>query len=135
MSGLGILGVAASAMQVAQVSLAIVTSLTSLFNQLRDAPKVVQSQLLQVQTLFEISLNTPQLQTSEVESILQSCARDGEALREILTGLVIERNGSKIRRWINAVGGLMEEKKVVELLQSLEVGKTSLSLCIAQIDS
>lgn len=138
MSGLELLGVAASAMQVAQVSLAIVTSLTSLFKQIHDAPKVVESRLLQVQTLFEISrliVNTPQLQTAEVDSILKSCARDGEVLRDVLEKLVVEKNRSKIKRWIIAIGGLMEENKVVGLLQSLEVGKTSLSLCIAQIDS
>jgi hypothetical protein len=138
MSGLEILGVAASAVQVAQVSLAIVTSLTSLFNQIRDAPKVVQTQLLQVQTLFEISrlvARTPQLQTVEVESVLQSCAKDGKALRDLLEGLVIEKDRSRIKKWVNAIGGVIMERKIDGLLQSLEVGKTSLALCIAQIDS
>jgi hypothetical protein len=138
MSGLEILGVAASAVQVAQVSLAIVTSLTSLFNQIRDAPKALQTRLLQIQTLFEISrlvARMEQLQTAEVESVLQSCAKDGETLRDLLEGLVIEEDGSRIKKWVKAIGGLVMEKKIAGLLQSLEIGKTSLMLCIARIDS
>jgi hypothetical protein len=138
MSGLEILGVAASAVQLAQLSLAIVTSLTSLFNQIRDAPKVIQTRLLQVQTLFEISrliAKTSQLQTPEIESVLQSCVKDGDALRDLLQGLVVEKDGPKIKKWAYAIGGSIMEKKIIGLLQSLEVGKTSLTLCITQIDS
>src|SRR5450432_3485240 len=101
MSGLEILGVAASAVQVAQVSLAVVTSLTSLFNQICDAPKIIQTRLLQVQTLVEISrlvASMPQLQTAEVEAILQSCLKDAEALKDVLQGLVVEKDGSAIKK-------------------------------------
>ena len=138
MSGLEVLGIAASAVQVAQVSLAIVTCLTSLFHQVRDAPKTVQTRLFHVQTLFEISrliASVPQLQTAEVDSVLRSCARDAEELREILRGLLDENDKSKMKKWTNAFRGIMSEKNVIDLLQSLEVGKTSLALCVAQIDS
>jgi hypothetical protein len=76
MSGLEILGVAASAKQVAQVTLDIVTSLTGLFNQTRDAPKLLQTRLVQVQTLVGISrliANMPQLQTVEVNVKFRRC--------------------------------------------------------------
>lgn len=138
MSGVEILGVAASAVQVAQVSLAIVTSLTSLFNQIRDAPKLVQTRLVQVQTLAEISrliASMPQLQTAEVEAILESCSKDAVALKDVLEGLVVEKEGSSIKKWTKAVGGVMMEKKIVGLLTSLEVGKSALTLCITRIDS
>ncbi len=100
MSGLEILGVAASAVQIAQLSLAIVTSLTSLFSQIRNAPKTVQTRLVQVQTRAEISrliASMPQLQTAEVGAILQSCSEDAEALRDILQRLSVEKEGSSIR--------------------------------------
>jgi hypothetical protein len=138
MSGLEILGVAASAVQVAQVSLAIVTSLTSLFNQIRDTPQLIQTRLMQVQTLVEISrliASMPQLQTAEVDAILQSCSKDAGALKDILQGLVVEKDGSSIKKWAKAVGGVVMEKKIVRLLHSLEVGKSALSLCITRIDS
>ena len=110
MSGLEILGVAASAVQVAQVSLAIVTSLTSLFNQIRDAPKLVQTRLVQVQTLAEISrliASMPQLQTAGVEAILMSCSKDAVALKDVLEGLVVEKEGSSIKKWAKSVGGVV----------------------------
>ena len=138
MSGLEILGVAASAVQVAQVSLAIVTSLTSLFNQIRDAPKLVQTRLVQVQTLAEISrliASMPQLQTAEVEAILMSCSKDAVALKDVLEGLVVEKDGSSIKKWAKSVGGVVMERKIVGLLHSLEVGKSALVLCITRIDS
>lgn len=138
MSGLEILGVAASAVQIAQVSLTIVTSFTSLFNRIRDAPKIVQTRLVQVQTLAEISrliASMPQLQTAEVCAILQGCSTDAEALKDVLQGLVVEKDGPSIKKWTKAVGGVVVEKKIVGLLHSLEVGKSALTLCITRIDS
>jgi hypothetical protein len=138
MSGLEILGVAASAVQIAQVSLAIVTSFTSLFNRIRDAPKIVQTRLVQVQTLAEISrliASMPQLQTAEVGAILQGCSTDAEALKDVLQGLVVEKDGPSIKKWTKAAGGVVVEKKIVGLLHSLEVGKSALTLCITRIDS
>jgi hypothetical protein len=138
MSGLEILGVAASALQVAQVTLDIVASLTVLFNQIRDAPKLLQARLVQVQTLIEISrliASMPQLQTAEVEAILQSCSRDAGELKDVLQSLVIEQGGSSIKKWIRAVGGAVMEKRIIGLLHNLEVGKSALTLCITRIDS
>jgi hypothetical protein len=138
MSGLEILGVAASAIQVAQVTLDIVASLTVLFNQIRDAPKLLQTRLVQVQTLIEISrliASMPQLQTAEVEAILQSCWRDAGELKDVLQGLVIEKGGSSIKKWTKAVGGVVMEKRIIGLLHNLEVGKSALTLCITRIDS
>jgi hypothetical protein len=128
MSGLEILGVAASALQVAQVTLDIVASLTVLFNQIRDAPKLLQARLVQVQTLIEISrliASMPQLQTAEVEALL----------KHVLQSLVIEQGGSSIKKWIRAVGGAVMGKRIIGLLHNLEVGKSALTLCITRIDS
>lgn len=136
MSGLEILGVAASAIQVAQVSLAILTSMTSLFNQVRDTPKIAQNRLQQLRTLIDISRlieKSPQLQTAEVDAILQTCSKDAEELEKLLRGL--EQGKSRIKTWIKAIGGVMNETKIIGLLGSLESGKTSLTLCISQIDS
>jgi hypothetical protein len=136
MFGLEILGVAASAIQVAQVSLAILTSMTSLFNQVRDTPIVAQNRLQLLRSLLDISMliaRSPQLQTAEVNALLQHCAKDADELQELLQGL--EKRDSRIKTWFKAVGGLMNESRIVRLLGSLESGKSSLFLCITQIDS
>lgn len=129
---------AANAIQVAQVSLTIVTALTKLLHQINDAPKIARTRLLQVRTLVEISKlieKSPQLQTTEVHTILQNCSRDAKALSELLQGLVLDNNASRIKKWARALGGVVNEDKIMALLGSLEVEKTSLALCIAQIDS
>jgi len=133
-----ILGMAGSTAQIAQLSIDIVTSLISLFQSIRDAPVTIQARLAQVQTLIEILTliqSQPQLQTSEIDNILRTCVREGEELRDLLEGFLIHTNGSRIRRWANAIGGLAMEERIIDQLQRLERGKTSLTLCIAQIDS
>jgi len=109
-----------------------------LFNQIRDAPKLLQTRLVQVQTLIEISrliASMPQLQTAEVEAILQSCSRDAGELKDVLQSLVIEQGGSSIKKWMRAVGGAVMEKRIIRHLHNLEVGKSALTLCITRIDS
>lgn len=138
MSGLEALGVAASAVQLAQLGLAVATSLTNLFSQIRDAPKILQTRLLQVQTLVELSrliASMPQLQMAEVDGILQSCVRDAADLEGVLQGLVVEKDGFCIKKWTKVLGSVVMEKKIVGLLHNLEVGKSALSLCITRIDS
>jgi hypothetical protein len=135
MSGLEALGAAASVVQVAQLSLALVTSLTSLYHSIRDAPWIMQVRLVQVQTLIDISrriAEQPQLQTPEVEAILMTCLRDSKAL---LQDLVVEAGGSKLKKWTHAMGSLIEEKRIISRLERLELAKASLTLCIVQIDS
>jgi hypothetical protein len=135
MSGLEALGAAASVVQVAQLSLALVTSLTSLYLSIRDAPWIMQARLVQVQTLIDISrriAEQPQLQTPEVEAILMTCLRDSKAL---LQDLVVEAGGSKLKKWTHAMGSLIEEKRIISRLERLELAKASPTLCIVQIDS
>jgi len=138
MSGLEILGVAASAIQVAQVGLAIATSLTSIFLKIRDTPKAIQSQAQQVSSLVEVAKlisSKPQLQTNQVEVILQSCLKEARTLRDILQGLLTEKDSSQIKKWAKAIGGVVKESKIMELLQSLEREKSALVLCITSIYS
>jgi hypothetical protein len=138
MSGLGILGVAASAVQLAQLSLAIVTTWSSLFLQLRDIPNTVQNRILQVKTLGDIARligSKSHLQTEEVNVVLDRCLKAAGALRDVLQGLFVEGDGPAVKRWAKSVGGLVMERKVLELMQNLEREKTALVLCIASIDS
>jgi hypothetical protein len=135
MSGLEALGAAASVVQVAQLSLALVTCLTSLYHSIRDAPGIMQARLVQVQTLIDISrriAEQSQLQTPEVEAILMTCLRDSKAL---LQDLVVEAGASKLKKWTHAMGSVIEEKRIISRLESLELAKASLTLCIVQIDS
>jgi len=138
MSGLEIFSVAASVVQAAQLSLSLVTSLTSLYNSIRGAPGIMHARLDQVRTLIEISTqieSQPQLQTPKVATIISTCLRESEGLRARIQDLVTETKDSKLKKLGNTIGGLLMEKKIIGILQRLEEGKTSLILCITQIDS
>lgn len=133
-----VLGIVASAVQLTQVSIAVVTTLSNFFVQIRDAPEVLQSRLLQIQTLIEISRLVacmPQLQTAEIETTLRNCLKEAKTLKDVLQGLAVEKDGSRIKKWLKIVSGLPAEKRILGLLQSLEVEKSALSLCITRIDS
>jgi hypothetical protein len=133
-----ILGVAASVVQIAQLSLSLVTSLTSLFNSIRGAPGIMQARLDQVRTLIEVSRqieSLPQLQTPKIATILSTCLRESESLRARIQDLVTETKDSKLKKLSNTIGGLLMEKNIIGILQRLEEEKTSLILCITQIDS
>jgi hypothetical protein len=133
-----ILGVAASVVQIAQLSLSLVTSLTSLFNSIRGVPGIMQARLDQVRTLIEISRqieSLPQLQTLKIATILSTCLRESESLRARIQDLVTETKDSKLKKLSNTIGGLLMEKNIIGILQRLEEEKTSLILCITQIDS
>lgn len=134
MSGLEILGIATSAIRVAQ----IVTDLVKIFNRIRDTPLVAQNRLQQLHTLVELSKlieSSQQLQTAEVDAILQDCLKNAEQIKTWLQGLGLEKGKSRFKTWIKTVGGMVNEERVIGMLGSLEASKTSLVLCIAQIDS
>lgn len=109
--------------------------MTSLFNQVRNIPKIAQNCLQQLRTLIDISRlieKFSQLQIAEVDEILRNCSKDAEQLKELLQGL--KKGKSRIKTWIKAVGGVMNETKTIGLFGSLEVEKSSLTLCITQVD-
>jgi hypothetical protein len=138
MSGLEILGVAASAVQLAQVTLVIVTTWSSLFLQIRDTPNIVQNRILQVKSLIDIArliASKYHLQTEEVKIVLGRCLEKAGELRDVLQGLFVEEDGSAVKRWAKSVGGLVMERKILALMKNLEREKTALQLCISSIDS
>jgi hypothetical protein len=138
MSGLEILGVAASAVQLAQVTLVIVTTWSSLFLQIRDTPNIVQNRILQVKSLIDIArliASKYHLQTKEVKIVLGRCLEKADELRDVLQGLFVEEDGSAVKRWAKSVGGLVMERKILALMKNLEREKTALQLCISSIDS
>lgn len=134
MSGLEILGAAASAFQLAQVSLAI----TRFLLQVQDAPKTIQTRTEQVQSLVNVAnliSSNPPLQTAEIKSILDNCLLRANALKEIIQGLLVDKKGSAIKRWSKAVEGAIVEKKILGLIQELEIDKSALVLRITSIDA
>jgi hypothetical protein len=56
-------------------------------------------------------------------------------VKRCIARVFMEEDGPAVKRWAKSVGGLVMERKVLELMQNLEREKTALMLCIASIDS
>lgn len=74
MSGLEVIGIATSAIRVAQILMDVI----NIFNQIRNTPKVAQDRLRQLHTLADIARlieTTSALQTAEIDVTLRDCSR------------------------------------------------------------
>lgn len=136
MSGLEVLGAVASAVQLAQVSLAVAVSLQSLISRIRDARDILQVRLQQIESLIAIAniiSSKPQLQTPEIHGAVQRCLKEIETLKAALAGPA--GTAGRLKRWRHVFGGLVMEDRIVEIMARLEKEKSALILCINTIDS
>lgn len=136
MSGLEVLGAVASAVQLAQVSLAITLSLKSLISHIRDAKDVIQLRLQQIENLIAIAniiSDKPHLQTTEIHGAVQRCLKEAETLKAALAGPA--DTAKRLKKLRHVFGGLAMENKIVEIMARLEREKSALVLCISTIDS
>lgn len=138
MSGFEIVGAVASAVQLASLSLEIIISISSLCTQIRDAPKLIRTRAIQVQSLVTIANyieRNVQLHTTDVECVLHTLIPEAVALRDILKGMVAREGAGIAERCWKAIGGVTKEKRIMEIFESLEREKSALLLCISSLNS
>jgi len=134
MSGLEVLGAAASAIQLAQAGVAI----TRFFLQVHGAPETVQSRAARVQSLIKLAnliASNPHLQTQEITDIIKRCVQETGRLKDLLNKLQVDKDDSRFRKWTKAVNGVAREKRIIEFLDELESQKAELILCITNLNS
>jgi hypothetical protein len=134
---LSILGAIAAASQLAQQASEIVKSFSDLYAKIQDAGESIRTRMLHIEQLIEISkliAKTPALQTTAIQSVLVSCLRTAITLREVLQELSSDEEG-RLRRIMKAVRAVRKEDKITILLDNIERDKSSLVLCIDQIDA
>jgi ABC-type Fe2+-enterobactin transport system substrate-binding protein len=90
------------------------------------------SQLIDLATLIK---QNPTLQTSSMESCLDSCTHRIEEFQQLLEKIAVDVSDSKWKRLRKSFEAVLKEKEVIELFANLEREKSSLVLCIAEIDS
>jgi len=137
MCGLEVLGAVASAIQLATLSQQLITSISTLYTQLKDAPINLKQRIYEIESLIEVTKLiecSPQLQTVEIASVVRRCNVDAEALVEVLKGLRVGERDELVGRYWKAVGGLKKEGGILAMFGSLEREKSALVLCIARID-
>lgn len=134
---LSILGAIAAASQLAQQAFEIIKFFSDLYAKVQDAGESIQTRMLHIEQLIDISkliAKTPTLQTTAIQSVLVTCLRTTIALRDILQELSSDKEGL-LRRIVKAVKAVRKEDKIMILLDNIERDKSSLALCIHQIDA
>lgn len=134
MAGLEVLGVIASALQVADIGLKILNSLLEIMDRFKGYNEQLNSHIIQVRQLTEAAnliSETPGLQTPAIHSHLQSTLVEAAGLNLTLEKLAAKSSTSAGRRyWEIAVKGGFREREILERLGGLEQRKTALILCI-----
>jgi hypothetical protein len=134
---LSVLGAIAAASQLAQQAFEIIKFFSDLYARVQDAGGSIRTRMLHIEQLIDISkliAKTPTLQTTAIQSVLVACLRTAITLRDILQEFSSDQEGL-LRRIMKAVKAVRREDKIMILLDNIERDKSSLALCIHQIDA
>ena len=128
----------AASSQIAEQLFSASLAIHNCWLRIHDAPSSVRKQFLHLEQLTSIArlvIQNPGLQTDSVASVLGTCLREAEELRELMDKSVASEGSHAIIKFQKAFVGVINEKKVMTLFQRLERAKVSLALCVQEIDS
>ena len=132
------LGAAAAASQLLVQGVKIAKFLAELYGRCQE-PDFIRKQIVQVEQLVEIARlieDNPSLQKKAyIASILESCGATAAKLLEILEKVAVKGEDGKVRKVQKAILSLLKEKETLHFFNDLEREKSSLILCIQEIDS
>ena len=127
------LGIAAAATQFIDLGGSLVTALSRVISDLRDAPKRVRTLRIEVQRLLELVRKTQSNATIAAEfnssfdvSILSDAIEKVQRLQQILDNLCAGPNSNLAIRTCSAIRTVKKEKELDQLCEGLERQKTSL---------
>jgi hypothetical protein len=138
MSGVEILGAVASAAQLTDLGIRLLSHISRLCSQFLDHPHVLLKRQHGVEQLVQIAKmiqSTSFPDTDIIHSILEGGVEDARALLAILEPLSPRKNDSKAQRGWKALCGIAKETQVLDLLRQIEERKGALLLCIAVANS
>jgi hypothetical protein len=127
------LGAVSASVQLIDIGVRIAHVLTDTYQQVRDAPNWVQTRTDQIETLITAVKSVkskPHLRTAEITSIIKSCLSQAQELQKILESVCAAPGCGRGKRLQKALEAVFKEKRVLELLDSLERDKNSLIMCI-----
>ncbi len=137
MDPLSILGATAAASQLLQQGANITKFLWGLYSKMKDSPATIRRQIIQIEQLLDLSrlfLQNPSLQTDSVASILGTCLLQTQQFQRILKEVAVTDSHSRFKTLKKSFEAMMKEKEIVQLFDNLEREKSSLMLCVQQID-
>jgi hypothetical protein len=135
---LSILGAAAAASQLLQQGFQITKFICELYSAVQDAPESIRKQITQVEQLIDVArliIQNPSLQTASVASILSTCMRSAAEVQGILKKVSATTKDGPLKKAQKALTAVMKEKEILALFNNLEKKKSSLTLCIHEIDA
>jgi hypothetical protein len=138
MDPLSILGAVAAASQLFEQGLKITSFLYELYGKAKEAPESIQKQTVKVEQLIDLALlvkENPSLQTEAVASILRTCLRTAEQFQKTLKKVSIADEDGKWKKAGKVASALFKDKEIIQYFDEIEKEKTSLVLCIQEIDS
>jgi hypothetical protein len=137
MDPLTVLGAASSAAQLLQQGTQLVKFLYDLRLKMKEAPEKIQRQSRQVQQLslfLELFLHNASLQKDSVALVLNTCLQRSQELQSYLDDMSPNKAKGRLRKFRRAFKSVVKEHDTAILFDSLEREKTSLMLCIQEID-
>lgn len=135
MSGAEVLGIVASATQLAAYSIKIVLHLDALSKELRNIPNRTRQHIRQVKELIETTTLIEQnksLRSPKIHEHLQSTLFEAQTLFNVLRDLSNKYAGNTIWRYWAILQGV-GEKEILASFDKLEREKSALRLCISLI--
>ena len=137
MDPLTILGGTAVASQLLQQGANITKFLWDLYSKMKDSPAANRRQTIQIEQLLDLSrlfLQNASLQTDSVASILGTCLLQAQQFQQVLKKVAVTSSDGQLKTLKKSFEAVMKEREIVQLFDNLEREKSSLMLCIQQID-
>lgn len=138
MDPVSLLGAVAAASQLVAQGSEILVSIYKMYSKIKSAPEFVRNGSVQVEQLISISrlvIQNPALQTDSIASVLSTCLAYAKKLQSILIRLTPRTGSGKLTRLEKALMAVIKEGGITDLFRKLEREKTSLTLCIEEINS
>jgi hypothetical protein len=128
---LTILGAVAAAAQLAEQVIKVSSLIYELYTNIQQAAKVIGSRMLAVNRLISISrliMSNAALQTEAIALVLSACLDTAQKLKSVLEKI----KGNRLKQ---ALLAMAKEKLVIGLFDELEKAKSSLMLCMQEVNS
>jgi hypothetical protein len=138
MDPLSVLGAVSAASQLIEMGLKLTLFLSELYSKTQDAPELVRKRTVQIEQLVDLSrliINNPSLQRDSIASALSTCLRTVQQFQEVLKKVSVAEDDGKFQRARKGFAAVVKEKEIVRFINDLEREKSSLILCIQEIDS
>lgn len=136
MSGLEVIGAIASATQLAEQGIKIISSLARICEKLRGAQEDIAEKICQVDHLVRLTeavKHNESLQTEEIAAVLRPCVKKVTRLEDLLKTVEVGADDGRLQCWTKKITWIRKGKTVLKIFQEIEYYKTSLLLLIESL--